>query len=117
MNFNFTKSLLALSLVGITAAASAQNTSSDSTKRFQKREFRTWSIGLNGGMLDPHTPFNGETNGDFKNPQISWGYGAYVKKQILPGFGIQADFLAGTVKGVRANTLPSPSTAQDASSF
>jgi OOP family OmpA-OmpF porin len=117
MNFNFTKSLLALTLVGMSVAASAQNMGADSTSRFQKREFRTWSIGLNGGILTAATPFNNENNGDFRSPQISWGYGAYVKKQILPGFGIQADFLAGTVKGVRANTLPAGSAAQDASSY
>jgi OOP family OmpA-OmpF porin len=89
----------------------------DTTGRFQKRQFRTWSIGLNGGILTAKTPFNGDNNGDFKNPQISWGYGGYVKKQILPGFGIQADFLAGTVKGTYANLLTSPSVAQDNSSY
>lgn len=117
MNFNFTKSLLVSSLLGLSAAASAQNMGADTTNRFQKRSFRTWSIGLNGGILSASTIFNNEDNGDFKNPQISWGYGAYVKKQFLPGFGIQADFMAGTVKGVRANTLPSPSDAQDNSSY
>ncbi|WP_448701896.1 OmpA family protein [Mucilaginibacter sp. AW1-3] len=117
MNFNFTKSLLALSLVGISAAASAQTMGSDSTSRFQKRQFRTWSIGLNGGILTAATPFNNENNGDFRSPQISWGYGAYVKKQILPGFGLQADFMAGTVKGVRANTLPAGTAEQDNSSY
>lgn len=117
MNFNFTKSLLALSLMGLSATAFAQNMGADSTNRFQKREFRTWSIGMNGGMLTAATPFNNENNGDFRSPQISWGYGAYVKKQILAGFGIQADFLAGTVKGVRANTLPAGSAAQDNSSY
>ncbi|MES2809369.1 MAG: OmpA family protein [Bacteroidota bacterium] len=116
MKHNFTKSLLTLSIVGISAAASAQSMGTDSTDRFQKRDFRSWSIGLNGGILTAATPFNGENNGDFRSPQISWGYGAYVKKQILPGFGLQADFLAGTVKGVRANTLP-VGAAQDASSY
>jgi OOP family OmpA-OmpF porin len=117
MKYNFTKSLLTLSIVGISAAASAQMMGSDSTANFQKRDFRTWSIGLNGGMLTAATPFNGENNGDFRSPQISWGYGAYIKKQILPGFGLQADFLAGTVKGVRSNTLPAGTPAQDASSY
>lgn len=116
MKFNFAKSLLSLSLLAFAGSSFAQ-TMSDSTMRFQKRSFRTWSIGLNGGILTAATPFNGENNGDFRSPQISWGYGAFVKKQILPGFGIQADFLAGTVKGVRANTLPAGSAAQDASSY
>ncbi|TSJ43146.1 OmpA family protein [Mucilaginibacter corticis] len=117
MNFNFTKSLSTIALVSLSAAASAQTMSSDSTTRFQKRDFRTWSIGLNGGILSHYTPFNGTDNGDFKSPQVSWGYGGYVKKQILPGFGIQADFLAGTIKGANANSLPSGSAAQLNSSY
>ncbi|TFF37805.1 OmpA family protein [Mucilaginibacter psychrotolerans] len=108
---------LAVSLLAISTIASAQGTTSDSTANFSKRSFRTWSVGLNGGMLTHYTPFNGESNGDFKTPQETWGYGGYIKKQILPGFGIQADFLAGTVKGFRANSLASPSVAQDNSSF
>ncbi|WP_214070372.1 OmpA family protein [Mucilaginibacter sp. dw_454] len=117
MNNKFTKSLLALSLVGLSVAASAQDMGADSTTRFQKKSFRTWSIGLNGGILSHYTPFNGESNGDYKSPQISWGYGGYIKKQILPGFGIQADFLAGTIKGDNANSLPAGSVAQGNSSF
>ncbi|RKR82191.1 OOP family OmpA-OmpF porin [Mucilaginibacter gracilis] len=117
MNLKSTKTLLPLFLVGLSAGAFAQSSDADSTSHFQKRTFRTWSIGLNGGMLTHYTPFNGDNNGDFKTPQETWGYGGYVKKQILPGFGIQADFLAGTVKGFRSNTLVSPSVAQDNSSF
>lgn len=117
MNSKITKSALILSLVGLSTSLFAQDMVSDSTKRFDKKEFRTWSIGLNGGMLTHYTPFNGSSNGDFKTPQESWGYGAYIKKQILPGFGVQADFLAGKVKGFRDNLLPSPSAAQDNSSF
>jgi len=117
MNYNFTKSLLTLSLAGVSLAASAQDMSGDSTTRFQKKEFRTWSIGLNGGILTHYTPFNGADNGDYHHPQVSWGYGGYIKKQILPGFGLQADFLAGTIKGDHANSLPSGSAAQDNSSF
>ena len=108
---------MVLSLLGSSSALFAQSNYSDTTKRFDKRAFRTWSIGLNGGMLTHYTPFNSQNNGDFKTPQETWGYGGYIKKQILPGFGLQADFLAGTVKGFRANNLQSPSAAQDASKF
>lgn len=107
---------MVLTLVGSSSALFAQNYS-DTTKRFDKKNFRTWSIGLNGGMLTHYTPFNSQNNGDFATPQETWGYGGYIKKQILPGFGIQADFLAGTVQGSRSNALPSGSTAQDVSSF
>jgi OOP family OmpA-OmpF porin len=117
MTSKITKSALILSLVGLSTSLFAQDMTSDSTKRFDKKDFRTWSIGLNGGMLTHYTPFNGSSNGDFRTPQESWGYGGYIKKQILPGFGIQADFLAGKVKGFRSNDLPSPSAAQDNSSF
>ena len=107
---------MVLSLIGSTSALFAQGYS-DTTKRFDKKNFRTWSIGLNGGMLTHFTPLNNLSNGDFKTPQETWGYGGYIKKQILPSFGVQADFLAGTVKGFRSNSLPAGSPAQDASSF
>jgi len=103
--------------VGLSTSLFAQTVPSDSTSRFNKKEFRTWSIGLNGGMLTNFTPFNSKSNRDFRTPQESWGYGGYVKKQILPGFGIQADFLAGKVKGMRSNELAYGSDAQNQSGF
>ena len=94
----------------------AQN-ASDTTKRYQKKSFRTWSIGVNGGILSHFTPLNDKRNGDYRTTEVEWGYGAYIKKQILPGFGLQADFLAGEVKGKRSSALPDNTTAQDISSF
>lgn len=111
-----TKSAMILSLTGLSFSSFSQDADSDNGARFEKKSFRTWSIGLNGGMLTHYTPFNGQSNGDFNTPQESWGYGGYIKKQILPGFGIQADFLAGKLKGKRANVLPT-GTAQDNSGF
>ena len=117
MNKIFTKTVLVSSLLGLTISAFAQNKSSDTTQRFQKKSFRTLSIGLNGGMLTHYTPFNGPSNGDFRTPEEKLGYGGYIKEQILPGFGIQADFMAGKVNGFRANSLPTGSNAQENSSF
>lgn len=117
MKMSFIRAFLTLSVAGLTTAASAQSTTSDTTQRFEKRSFRTWSIGINGGMLTHYTPFNGDANGDFKTPQERWGYGGYIKKQIVPGFGIQADFLGGRVKGFRANSLPTGSANQNNSDF
>lgn len=117
MKLKVTKLALTLSAVGLSSTLFAQNMNSDTAKRFDKKSFRTWSIGLNGGMLTHFTPFNNASNGDFRTPEETWGYGGYIKKQILPGFGIQADYLGGKVKGYQANYLPSPSVAQNNSSF
>ena len=95
-----------LSLVGLSSGLFAQESTPETTDRFSKKDFRTWSIGLHGGMLTPHTIFRGKNN-DFSTPTENWGYGGYIKKQIIPSFGIQADFLAGNVEGLRATT---PST-------
>jgi OOP family OmpA-OmpF porin len=120
MKSKITKLALTLSAVGLSTSLFAQSSNSDTSKRFDKKSFRTWSIGLNGGMLTHFTPFNNASNGDFKTPEETWGYGGYLKKQILPSFGIQADFLAGKVMGYKSNYLPSvlnPTFAQGNSSF
>ncbi len=106
MKLKITKLALTLSAVGLSTTMFAQNMDSDTTKRFEKKSFRTWSLGLNGGMLTHFTPFNNASNGDFRTPEEAWGYGGYIKKQILPSFGIQADFLAGKVMGYKSNYLP-----------
>jgi OmpA-OmpF porin, OOP family len=113
----FTRTALMLVLSGLISTSFAQTTVSDSTKPYDKKSFRTWSIGIHAGVLSPFTPFNGKNNGDFRTNEGQWGYGGYIKKQILPGFGIQADFLAGEVTGSRSNALSNNSAAQDASSF
>jgi OOP family OmpA-OmpF porin len=57
--------------------------------------FRTWSIGVNGGLLTPYTIFRGRE--DFLHPKAEFGYGVFIKDQIIPSFGIQANFLKGNV--------------------
>ena len=98
MKSKITKAAMVLSLVGLSSQLFAQE-DAQTSESFSKKYFRTWSIGLNGGMLTHYTPFNSRTNGDFNTPYEDWGYGGYIKKQIVPGFGIQADFLAGKVRG------------------
>ncbi len=58
--------------------------------------FRTWSIGVHAGAMAPFSAFGGRN--DFSNWNTSLGYGLYVKKQISHTFGIQADFMRGTLK-------------------
>ncbi|RVU00841.1 OmpA family protein [Mucilaginibacter limnophilus] len=62
-------------------------------------DLRTWSIGIHGGLLSPYTFIGSMGNQDFRSPHEQIGYGAYIKKQILPSFGLQADFLRGKVEG------------------
>lgn len=62
-------------------------------------KLRTWSIGIHGGMLSPSTFLVNMSRQDFRSPHENIGYGAYIKKQILPSFGLQADFLRGKLEG------------------
>ncbi|KAF1856324.1 hypothetical protein Lal_00049325 [Lupinus albus] len=61
--------------------------------------FRTWSIGVHGGLLTPYTIFGTSGRQDFVTPKSEIGYGGYIAKQFLPSFGMQADFLRGQVSG------------------
>jgi len=95
---------LSVAAVAICVGTSSQAQTIPST-RFSTQDFRTWSIGVHGGLLTPRTIF-GNANHQFQTPNEGIGYGGYIKKQILPSLGIQADFLAGKVGEVRrANGL------------
>lgn len=54
--------------------------------------FNTWSIGVQAGVLAPTVLFG---QNDFTSWKAGLGYGAYIKKQILPALGIQASYLGG----------------------
>ncbi|MFC5284193.1 OmpA family protein [Pedobacter alpinus] len=107
-----TKISMMLALTGMASQTIAQETTPETKSRFSTKNFRTWSIGAHGGVLTPYTVFRGENN-DFNTPTESWGYGGFIKKQIIPSFGIQADFLAGNVEGLRASSLV-PNTSANA---
>ncbi|WP_423149208.1 OmpA family protein [Rubrolithibacter danxiaensis] len=66
--------------------------------------FRTWSVGVHAGILSPIVFFG---KNDFTKWKTDVGYGLFVKKQILPGFGIAADFLRGGFKGDNSKALGS----------
>jgi OOP family OmpA-OmpF porin len=102
MTSKITKTALVLSLVGLSSQLFAQN---QSAGRFSEQPFRTWSVGIHGGILSQNTIFNGKER-DFQsaNEGKSIGYGAYIKKQLLPSLGIQVDFLRGKMEGLRSFT-------------
>jgi OOP family OmpA-OmpF porin len=110
MKSNYKKVLLLLTgiLAGGRLLAQTQDTSHVSTNYVKPFSgdgaFRTWSIGVSAGVLTPNTLFGSNNKQDFTSPNGELGYGAYIKKQILPSFGIQADFLAGKLSGTSANT-------------
>jgi OOP family OmpA-OmpF porin len=98
MNYSTLKKGLALSfaaLVGATSLASAQDasTSSSSAKVFGGRgQYRTWTIGVNGGVL---TPFSN----DFQNADINLGYGLSLRKQLGHAFALEGNAFRGKVSG------------------
>ncbi|TBO36998.1 OmpA family protein [Pedobacter kyonggii] len=102
MNTRITKSTMLIALLGLSSQLFAQETptSTSAAGRFSPTQFRTWSIGVHGGLLTPRTIF-GNSNHQFETPVEHIGYGGYIKKQILPSLGIQADFLGGKVEELR----------------
>ena len=87
----FKKSLLIIPAVLLSLGVFAQELDSAYVEPFSKiSEFRTWSVGINGGFIMPFAD-------DFSTPNYQYGYGGFIKKQILSTLGIQADFMAGKV--------------------
>jgi OOP family OmpA-OmpF porin len=105
MKSNLKKASLLLTgvLVGsrlLAQTADTSHVSSDYVKPFSGNgSYRTWSIGVNGGLLTPYTIFGSNRKQDFTKPKSEFGYGAYIKDQITPAVGIQADFLGGKIAG------------------
>lgn len=99
-NVNIFKSggILTALLVSGGLMAQEPQAGSDYVKPFQPEAFRTWSIGVNGGAMYLGSFFGQD---DYKGRKTEFGYGAYVKKQILPSFGLQADYFRGKLS---ANT-------------
>ena len=79
MNYSTLKKSLAVSfvaLMGVTSLANAQDStgSSSSAKVFGGRgQYRSWSFGINGGVLSPFVAIGG-TN-DFNKMDVNLGYG------------------------------------------
>ncbi|MGO4875832.1 OmpA family protein [Pedobacter psychrotolerans] len=100
MNRNITKLSMMVALLGLSSQLFAQESTPTTSGRFGKQPLRTWSVGAQGGIFSQNTFLGGGsvTAREFK----SIGYGAFVKKQILPALGLQADFLRGEMKTIVA---------------
>ncbi|MBD1392193.1 OmpA family protein [Mucilaginibacter glaciei] len=109
MKPNFKKASMLLTGLMVGSKLFAQTPDSLSTKNYVKpfspsSSFRTWSIGINGGMLTPFTIFGSNRTQDYIHPTANFGYGGYIKKQILSSFAIQADYLGGKVSADAGQT-------------
>lgn len=68
-------------------------------------DYRTWSFGVNAGVLNQTNVF-GFNRAGFDKLKNNVGYSAYIKKQISPSFGLKAQYLGGKVGGINENALP-----------
>jgi len=83
---------VALAGLFIGSVAQAQEPATTSTTTL-----RTWSIGVNAGVLTPLSPLGGKN--DFSNNKSGLGYGLYIKKQFTPYFSLRLDGVRGKLKG------------------
>lgn len=97
------KSLLIITSIMISLAVTAQQYATQNLPRVTPfsgvHDYRTWSVGAWGGLSAGAQPFG---NNDFKRfgfSQMGLLYGVNIKKQIYHGFGLQADFMRGKLKG------------------
>lgn len=58
--------------------------------------FRTFSIGINAGLLAPVAAIGGSN--DFTKWRPTLGYGMYIKNQFTHNIALQADFLRGILR-------------------
>ncbi|WP_437921791.1 OmpA family protein [Sphingobacterium sp. LRF_L2] len=108
VNFDL-KKLFLLGAAGILAGTSfvhAQNYSTieGTTPLGATSQYRTWSIGINAGLLNQGNIFGFNRDG-FDKLEHNVGYSAYIKKQISPSFGIKAQYLGGKVAGTNEDAL------------
>ncbi|MGY3054289.1 OOP family OmpA-OmpF porin [Pedobacter sp. UYEF25] len=117
MNYSTLKKGLVLSLVaatGVASLASAQDSTamsspmatsmSSSTKVFGGRaQYRTWSIGINGGVLAPVIAIGGAN--DFNKWDVNLGYGLNIRKQLGNAFALELNGVRGKLSGSNDNSI------------
>ncbi|MBS1531055.1 MAG: OmpA family protein [Bacteroidetes bacterium] len=97
--------------IGIFVSGKLAAQNSD-TARHQKvytsnSSFRTWSIGVSGGISTTYTLIGYNSRQDFTSPNMQLGYAIYLKDQLTNSFGLQADLMAGKLQGNHAYQLNS----------
>src|SRR5690606_8359742 len=103
-----TLSILAVaSLVSSATFAQDKSTIDGTTPLGSIEAYRTWSLGINAGVLN-QSNILGFNNAPFSKLEHNVGYSAYIKKQISPSFGLKAQYLGGKVSGI--NEVPGAAT-------
>lgn len=83
----------------ISTASYAQSTNDSGNTPFApSTSYRTWSVGVNAGVLNQTNLFNLNREG-FNKMDNNVGYSVYIKKHISPSFGLKAQYLGGKVGG------------------
>ncbi|MBC8052873.1 MAG: OmpA family protein [Sphingobacteriaceae bacterium] len=108
MNYSTIKKVVACSMVtmvGFSTMAqettTTTTTSSTATVFGGRGQYRTWSLGINAGVLAPVVLVGG-TN-DYNSWEMSLGYGFTLRKQLGHAFGLEGSYLRGRVKGHNEN--------------
>jgi len=68
-------------------------------------QYKTWSIGINGGATSATMATGGSLN-DYRNNKIALGYGISVRDQLGHNFGLQLDVRGGKVEGDNGSLNP-----------
>lgn len=105
-NLQKTSLMIALGLLSTASFAQVQNepTIAGTTPFGSATQYRTWSIGINAGVINQTNIFGFNRDG-FNKLKNNVGYSAYIKKQISPSFGLKAQYMGGKVGGVNENAL------------
>nr|WP_316929700.1 outer membrane beta-barrel protein [Sphingobacterium sp. T2] len=95
--------MFAAGLVSTASFAQISHPTIEGTTPFAPNaEYRTWSFGINAGILNQSNIFGFNRDG-FDKLNHNLGYSAYIKKYISPSFGLKAQYLGGKVGGVNEN--------------
>lgn len=97
-NFRLKKTTYLSALALLAVAPTFAQTEVNDVKPFApETEFRTWSIGVGAGVINQWNVMGFRR--DYGSVESQLGYNFYVKKQITPAFGLQAEYLGGKLNG------------------
>lgn len=92
--------------MGVTSLANAQDApaASSSAKVFGGRaQYRTWSLGVNAGVLAPVVVTGGSN--DFTNWDVNLGYGISLRKQLGHAFGLEGNIFRGKLSATNKDAV------------